>query len=158
MYRVQSTQNVFQKTIFPSASVHTSFLLLFQLWVPGNEFFPDSTCGSAMAACFPCFLSPFSSQDRSLPESIPFVSHAFSRRKIHKNRIFQASLITLRTTFEFSCEFFFVSSGLQDISVRLANYGYHQLWAIKRKSYEGTLVELIESSGFRGWHEFNEDS
>lgn len=28
----------------------------------------------------------------------------------------------------------------------------------KRKSYEGTLVELIESSGFRGWHEFNEDS
>lgn len=51
-----------------------------------------------------------------------------------------------------------VSSGLQYISVRLANYGYHQLWAIKRKSYEGTLVELIESSGFRGWHEFNEDS
>lgn len=117
MYRIQSTQNVFQKTIFPSASVHTSFLLLFQLWVPGNEFFPDSTCGSAMAACFPCFLSPFSSQDRSLPESIPFVSHAFSRREIHKNRIFQASLITLRTIFEFSCEFFFVELSPRDSKV-----------------------------------------
>lgn len=52
------------------------------------------------------------------------------------------------------------------IRVIFANYGYplvvsiliEQVRAIKRKSYERTLIELIESSGFRGWHEFNEDS
>lgn len=149
----------FRKRSFPLplCTPHSCFYFNFEFRV--MSFSPTVTLYVWLCyACFPCFLSPFSSQDRSLPESIPFVSHAFFRREIHKNRIFQASLITLRTTFEFSCEFFFVSSGLQDISVRLANYGYHQLWAIKRKSYEGTLVELIESSGFRGWHEFNEDS
>lgn len=145
MYRVQSTQNVFQKTIFPSASVHTSFLLLFQLWVPGNEFFPD--CYTLRVALLRVF-------------SLLFVSFFFAgsfATRIDPVRIprFLSSWNSQESNF----------SGFVDnvknnfwIFVRLANYGYHQLWAIKRKSYEGTLVELIESSGFRGWHEFNEDS
>lgn len=119
MYRVQSTQNVFQKTIFRSASVymlHSWFYFNFEFRV--MSFSPTVTLYVWLCyACFPCFLSSFSSQDRSLPESIPFVFHAFSRREIHKNRIFQASLITLRTTFEFSCEFFFVELSPRDSKI-----------------------------------------
>lgn len=162
MYRVQSTQNVFQKTIFPSASVHTSFLLLFQLWVPGNEFFPDCyTLRVALLRVFSLLFVSFffagSFATRIDPVRIPRFLSSWNSQESN----FSGFVDNVKNNFWIFVRIFLcrvVSSGLQDISVRLANYGYHQLWAIKRKSYEGTLVELIESSGFRGWHEFNEDS
>lgn len=112
----------FRKRSFPLplCTPHSCFYFNFEFRV--MSFSPTVTLYVWLCyACFPCFLSPFSSQDRSLPESIPFVSHAFSRREIHKNRIFQASLITLRTTFEFSFEFFFVELSPRDSKIYLCD-------------------------------------
>lgn len=74
--------------------LYTSFLLLFQLWVPGNEFFPDCYMAMPRPRVFlpGLFISFYEDSLQDHRESILFVYHAFSRREIQKNRIFQASL------------------------------------------------------------------
>lgn len=147
MYRVQSTQNVFQKTIFPSASVympHSWFYFNFEFRV--MSFSPTVTLyvwlcyGRVFSLLFVSFFFAGSFATRIDPVRIPRFLSSWNSQESN----FSGFVDNVKNNFW--------------IFVRLANYGYHQLWAIKRKSYEGTLVDLIESSGFRGWHEFNEDS
>lgn len=164
MYRVQLTQNVFQKTIFPSVSVympHSCFYFNFEFRV--MSFSSTVTLyvwlcyGRVFSLLFVSFFFAGSFATRIDPVRIPRFLSSWNSQESN----FSGFVDNVKNNFWIFVRIFLcrvVSSGLQGISVRLANYGYHQLWAIKRKSYEGTLVELIESSGFRGWHEFNEDS
>lgn len=124
MYRVQSTQNVFQKTIFRSASVymlHSWFYFNFEFRVMSFS----STVTLYVWLCYGrvfslLFVSFFFAGSFAIRID-PVRPHAFSRREIDKNRIFQASLITLRTIFEFSCEFFFVELSPRDSKIYLCD-------------------------------------